>query len=137
LFFDEGAPSSQAADLVQNEINQGGRLGRTIHVAHYAGASVILRDSESHTKSKTEDSYIAWFQKTPKPVLLTVRRNKLDGAMQSYELGSDEALNFLIRAYGSTSVDHGGFQILISSIKGKVKKNTSPSAGNFLTFQPP
>jgi hypothetical protein len=27
-------------------------------------------------------------------------------------------------------------QVLISSIKGKVKKNTSPTAGYFLAFQP-
>jgi hypothetical protein len=31
---------------------------------------------------------------------------------------------------------HDRGQVPISSIKGKVKKNTSPSAGNFLTFQP-
>jgi hypothetical protein len=49
--------------------------------------------------SKTEDSYIAWFQKVPKPVLLVVRRYKVDGAVQAYEIGSDQAASFLVRAY--------------------------------------
>jgi len=94
------APPSRAVNLVQDAIEQGGQLERTIHVAHYVGASVALRNNESHTMSKTEDSYVAWFQKAPNPILLIVRRNKTDGAIQSYEIGSDEALNFLLRAYG-------------------------------------
>jgi hypothetical protein len=95
-----GTPPSQAVDIVQDAMNQGGRLGRTIHVAHYAGVSIILRDGESHTKSKTEDSYLAWFQKAPESVLLTIRQSKVDGAVQSYEMGSDAAPGFLARAYG-------------------------------------
>jgi hypothetical protein len=95
-----GVPPSKAASLVHDAIDQGGQLERTIHVAHYAGASLALRSNESHTMSKTEDSYIAWFQKSPKAVLLIVRRNKTDGAVESYEIGSDEAPNFLLRAYG-------------------------------------
>lgn len=94
-----GAPPPKAASLVQDAIEQGGELERTIHVAHYTGASVMLRNNESHSMTKTEDSYIAWFKKTPKPILLVVRRNTLDG-VQSYEIGSNQAPNFLLRAYG-------------------------------------
>jgi len=97
---DRGVPPPEAASLVQDAIDQGGPLERTIHVAHYAGASVMLRHNESHTMTKTEDSYIAWFKKAPKAVLLILRRNTTDGAVQSYEIGSDEAPNFLLRAYG-------------------------------------
>lgn len=94
-----GVPPSKAAALVQDAIEQGGQLGRTVHVAHYAGGSVVLQNNAWHTMSKTEDSYIAWFQKVPKSVLLVVRRYKVDGAVQAYEIGSDEATNFLVRAY--------------------------------------
>ena len=94
-----GVPPSKAAALVQDAFEQGGPVGRIIHVAHYAGESILIQNSASHTMSKTEDSYIAWFQKVPKPVLLVVRGYKVDGAVQSYEIGSDEATNFLVRAY--------------------------------------
>ena len=95
----EGVPPHEAAGMVRDAFDQGGRLARTIHVAHYSGASLGIRNTELHTRSKTEDSYLAWFQKVPKPVLLIVRRYTVDGAVQSYEVGSDEATNFLIRAY--------------------------------------
>lgn len=92
-------PPSKAAAMVQDALEQGGRLGRIIHVAHYASGSIFLQNNASHTMSKTEDSYIAWFQKVPKPVLLVVRRYKVDGAVQAYEIGSDQAASFLVRAY--------------------------------------
>jgi hypothetical protein len=94
-----GVPPSKAAAIVQKTLEQGGLLGRAIHVGHYAGGSVILQNNASHTMSKTEDSYIAWFQKIPKPILLAVRRYKVDGALQAYEIGSGEATSFLVRAY--------------------------------------
>jgi hypothetical protein len=93
-------PPPRAVSLVQDAIDQGGQLERTIHVAHYAGASVALRNNESHTMSKTEDSYLAWFQKAPKTNTADRSPQQTDGAVQSYEIGSDEAPNFLLRAYG-------------------------------------
>lgn len=94
-----GVPPPKAAALVEDAFEQGGRLERTIHVAHYVGGSVIIHDNASHTKSMIEDNYIAWFQKVPKPVLLVVRRHNVDGTIQAYEIGSDEATSFLVRAY--------------------------------------
>lgn len=86
-----GVPPPEAAGMVRDAIDQGGQLWRSIHVAHYSGASIILRNNESHTMTKIEDSYLAWFQRVPKPVLLIVRRYKVDGSVRSYEVGSDRA----------------------------------------------
>jgi hypothetical protein len=43
----------------------------------------------------------------------------------------DEDLYFLIRAYGSASLDHDGFRVLISSIKWEGKKKHFPCGRNF------
>ena len=49
--------------------------------------------------SKTQDSYVAWFQKIPKPILLIVLRHRTDGVVQDYEIESGEPSNYLARAY--------------------------------------
>jgi hypothetical protein len=94
-----GEAPLNSGPMVQKVLEQGGVLGRAVKVGHYAGGSVVFRNNASHTISKTEDSYIAWFQKIPKPFLLVVRRYKADGALQGYEIDSGDATSFLVHAY--------------------------------------
>ena len=94
-----GFPPPQATATVHEVLDVGGLLGRVIHVAHYTGGAVKFEDHASHTMTRTEDSYIAWFQKSPRPILLVVRRIELDGNPPDYEVGSLEDASFLARAY--------------------------------------
>jgi hypothetical protein len=94
-----GIPPSNAVPMVQKVFEQGGLLGRAIHVGHYVGGSVKLQYGASHTMSETQDSYIAWFQNIPKPILLIVRRDRTDGVLQDYEIDSGDAASFLVHVY--------------------------------------
>jgi hypothetical protein len=94
-----GPPPPNAAPLVQQIFEQGGLLGRAIHVGHYAGGSVALQNGASHTMSEIADSYIAWFQKIPKPMMLVVRRDSADGILQDYKIDSGDVTAFLSRGF--------------------------------------
>jgi len=93
------APPSKADTIVQQVLELGGPLGRAIHVGHYAGGSVVLQNGASHTMTKVEDTYVAWFRKIPKPILLIVRRYTEDGALKRYEIESADSVSPLARAY--------------------------------------
>lgn len=44
-------------------------------------------------------SYLAWFQKIPKPFVLVINRYESEGALQGYEIDKDEPLS-IVRVYG-------------------------------------
>jgi hypothetical protein len=98
------APPAKAVDIVREVIESAGQLRRAVHVGHFASSFffVLYKEShaESHTRSRTEDCYIAWFQRIPKPILLVVRSYRMDGVLQGYEIGSGDAIRYLIRGYG-------------------------------------
>jgi hypothetical protein len=43
-------------------------------------------------------SYVAWFQKIPKPMLLLITRSEKDGVIQSYQFDQGEPMS-LVGAY--------------------------------------
>lgn len=92
-------PRPTTGPIVQQVLQQGGPLGRAIHVGHYAGGSVIFQKGASHRTTKVSDTYIAWFRKIPKPILLMVERYDEDGALQGYEIHSADSISPLARAY--------------------------------------
>jgi len=93
----ESAPA-KSGDIVQQVIAQAGPLGRAIQVGHLASASVVLQNGTSHAMTKVSDTFIAWFRKFPKPILLVVRRYTEDGALKRYEIDSSDSVGQLIRA---------------------------------------
>jgi hypothetical protein len=92
-------PPSKAGTIVQLVLEQGGPLGRAFQVGHYADGSVILQNGASHTTTKVSDTYIAWFRKFPKPILMMVQRYDEDGVLQRYEIHSADSVSPLARAY--------------------------------------
>jgi hypothetical protein len=96
----QGTPPSDAGEMVQRVLGQGGPLERAIHVGHFAGASVELRNGASHTTTRVEDSYVAWFRKFPKPIVLVLDRYSEDGVLKRYEISSVDSMSPLARAYG-------------------------------------
>jgi hypothetical protein len=94
-----GVAPPRATGTVQETLEGEGLLGRAIHIAHYTGGSVTRHfdDNVSHTMKTIEDTYIAWFQKIPRPVVLVVRRFDVDGVMQGYEVSSANVTGFLVR----------------------------------------
>jgi len=94
-----GTPPSEAVNLVREILERGGSLGRAIHIGHYVAAYAEYRNGTSHTTTRVEDSYVAWFSKIPKPFLLVVRRYQRDGAVERYEIDSSYSVSPIARAY--------------------------------------
>ena len=92
-----GLPPQTAVSLVQQALDQGGRLDHAIHVGHYVGASVVHQNGASHTTSEVSDTYVAWFRKIPHPLVLVVKRYNADGQTQQYEIGSADSVMSVAR----------------------------------------
>lgn len=96
-----GAPPGETGPLVRQILEQGGPLGKVIHVGHFVRGSAVLQgeDGSSHTGTIVSDTYLAWFGKFPKPILMNVKRLSQDGALQRYEIDSTTSLSSLAWAY--------------------------------------
>jgi len=92
-------PPTKAETIVQQVLEQGGTLVRAIHIGHYAGGSVVHQYGASHTTTKVSDTYIAWFRKIPRPILLVVQRYNEDGVLQRYEVQSADSISPMARVY--------------------------------------
>lgn len=78
--------------------NSVGRLKRAIPVAAYFGAATEYKHGESHSTKTTQLSYLAWFEKLPKPTILIVSRTQVDGSKARFE--TDEGSIFgMVRIY--------------------------------------
>jgi len=76
----------QLDSLAQQMIAQVGPLKRALQIGYHVGVSETIRYHASHSSKTTQVSYIAWFQKLPKPILLLIMRNETDGVVDSYDI---------------------------------------------------
>ena len=74
------------APAVQQVIAQAGPLKRAVHVGYHVGVTETIQHLQSHRSKTTQMAYIAWFGKLPKPILLLIMRNEVDGALDSYDI---------------------------------------------------
>lgn len=78
--------------------NSVGRLKHAIQVAAYWGTSVEYKHGESHTTKTTELSYLAWFEKRPKPMIFIVTRTQIDGSTVRFDTDEGSLLG-TVRVY--------------------------------------
>ena len=74
----ETAPP-QLAPLVEQVLAQGGRLKRAVPVGYYTGITATVRLNGTQTTKVRQVSYIAWFEKRPRPILLLISQYETNG----------------------------------------------------------
>jgi hypothetical protein len=88
--------SGDMAPLVQQVTGSAGPLKRAVQVAAYFSEEYRVR-APRRTKT-TEISYLAWFEKRPKPTILVVTRTEVEGSWVRVQ--TDEASLFgALRVY--------------------------------------
>lgn len=84
--------------LIQHVSNAAGRMDHAIPVGAYWHTSMEYNAKQSHRTKETELSYLAWFQKRSKPIILVITRSETDGSQLSFDI--DEGSLFgIVRAY--------------------------------------
>ena len=83
--------------LIQVTVNRSGQLRRAIQVSASYSASSEYTFGESHTTRQTALSYLAWFEKRPKPTILVIERTEIDGSQLRFNLNEGRpVVTFLI-----------------------------------------
>ncbi len=93
-------PPEAAVTIVHEAIKQGGFLRRAIPVAYYVGGEVVYQSGASHRTTTRVITYLAWFDKAPKAILLIIRRDEEDGTLRDYRIGVGDLRTLIIR-FGS------------------------------------
>jgi hypothetical protein len=96
---ERGTAPPESVAAVQETIEAAGPLRRAFEVAYYSGATAAVGISGPRTSQKVnQSSYIAWFQKLPKPILMTITRAESDGDHRAYRISEAEPFS-LVRGY--------------------------------------
>jgi hypothetical protein len=95
---ERGAAPPEAAAVVQETTAAVGSLTKALPVAYYSGVTATVRVNGSQTSKKKQASYIAWFQRHPKPLLLLITRYEGEGGQTVYQLNEGEPM-FMVRGY--------------------------------------
>ena len=99
---DRGSPPLDADSVVQEAKNAAGLLTRAIPAGYYWGSSTQfdLKGSRAPRQVKTyQSTYIAWFQRRPKPMVMAITLYENDGGQKAYGI-SEGSPWALVRGYG-------------------------------------
>jgi hypothetical protein len=115
-----GTAPPEAAGIVQGTIAAVGPLTRAIKVGYYSGVTATVRVSGANTSEKVKQaSYVAWFQKPPRPMLFAITRYESGGGQRSYGISEVDPVS-LVRGYALPVLLFGVSLFL-------VRKRKSPS----------
>jgi hypothetical protein len=95
---ERGTAPPEAVAVVQETIAAVGPLTRAIPVAYYSGVTTEVRVGSLQSSRKKQASYIAWFQKHPKPLLLLITDYEGEGGRRAYAINEGEAVS-MVRGY--------------------------------------
>jgi hypothetical protein len=76
-------------------IAEAGPLRRALQVGYHSEVSATFQLNNSHASRTTQVAYIAWFQKSPKPILLLVERTETDGVLQGYRINQGAPMSLV------------------------------------------
>src|SRR5216684_6694073 len=93
-----GSAPQEATAVVQETVAAVGPLTRAVPVAYYSGMTATVRVSGSKTPKEKQASYVAWFQKRPKPLLILITVHKDEQGHNLYEISEGEPM-FMVRGY--------------------------------------
>lgn len=92
---ESGVAPPEAADVVQETISRTGPLTKAVQVGYFTGMTTTLRLHGSKAEKMKQMSYLAWFEKLPKPIILMVTRSENDGARVSYAIDEGEPAAYI------------------------------------------
>jgi hypothetical protein len=96
---ERGSAPQEAVAIVQQTIDAAGPLTRAVPAAYFSGMTATVRGSgSSHLSKKRQASYIAWFQKHPKPLVLIITAYEGDGGERAYQINEGDVM-FMVRGY--------------------------------------
>jgi len=96
------SPPLDADSVVQEAKGAAGLLTKAIPVAYYSGMSARFHLDGSHSPERIKQSqvtYIAWFQKRPKPMVMAITLYENEGGQKAYGISEGNAV-ILVRGYG-------------------------------------
>lgn len=88
-------PPGPGTTVVTETMAEAGPLRRALQVGYHTEVSATFRLNNSHTSETTQVSYVAWFQKIPKPILLLVERTEMDGVLQGYRINQGAPMSLV------------------------------------------
>jgi hypothetical protein len=94
---ERGAAPAKAADIVKETLATAGPLRRAVQVGYYSGVTATVRISGSQASNRKQASYLAWFQKRSKPLLLVITRDEGGGSTAFYI--SEGKISGMVRSY--------------------------------------
>jgi hypothetical protein len=99
---DRGAPPLDADSVVQEAKNAAGLLTKAIPVGYYSGMSARFHLNGSPSPERIKESqvtYIAWFQKRSKPMVMAITLYENEGGQKAYGISEGNPV-ILVRGYG-------------------------------------
>lgn len=90
-----GVAPPAAAAIVRQAITAAGPLQRAIPVGYFRGGSFTTKLGQTHSESRVQTTYIAWFQRLPKPILLILERKHSDNRPETYQIDEGEPMSLL------------------------------------------
>jgi hypothetical protein len=64
-------------------------------VGYFRGGSFTTKLGQTHSESRVQTTYIAWFQRLPKPILLILERKHSDNRPETYQIDEGEPMSLL------------------------------------------
>ena len=124
----EAAPAS-AASAVQQTLASAGPLQRALQIGYYYRAEVVIRLNERHTERESQASYIAWFQRLERPILLILQKQQIDNGTEEYEIAQGDPRG-LVRGFAVPFVAFIGAIIAFrwSKTKRRAQDKATPRA---------
>jgi|SRR5271157_2533448 len=83
------------APLVQQIVSEAGHLRRAVQVGVYWHVEVDYNMQKSHKTKRTQISYLAWFEKREKPMVLLVTRREVDESELYFNIDEGEPFGII------------------------------------------
>jgi hypothetical protein len=90
-----GSAPAPAAPAVQQTIASVGPLVRAWQIGYYYRAQVAIRVNEKHLEKESQASYIAWFPKLQRPILLILQKQQIDNGVEDYQIAQGDPTGLL------------------------------------------
>ena len=85
-----GSAPATAASAVQQTIASAGPLQRALQIGYYYRAEVAIRVNEKHLQKESQASYIAWFPRLQRPILLILQKQQIDNGAEDYQIAQGD-----------------------------------------------
>ena len=73
----------------------GARFHRALQIGYYYRAEVAIRVNEKHLQKESQASYIAWFPRLQRPILLILQKQQIDNGAEDYQIAQGDPAGLL------------------------------------------